>query len=103
MVIYNKLVRDKIPQIIENDRRTCDIRVLDDTEMIETLVNKLKEEVTEFEADNNLEELADILEVVYELAKRLGFNKSNLEDERLVKRRERGGFENNMFLKSVEY
>lgn len=103
MVVYNKLVRDKIPEIIEDDRRICDIRVLNDTEMVEALTNKLKEEVAEFEDDNNLEELADILEVVYELTKRLGYNKTNLEDERLIKRRERGGFENNLLLKSVEY
>lgn len=68
MIVYNKLVRDKIPQIIEASGKQAEIRVLDDTEYIKVLNIKLQEELDEFikaEEDEQITELADLVEVVY--------------------------------------
>ena len=65
MKIYNKLVRDKITDIIETDGRIAKYRILDDNEYRQELNKKLQEEVKEYLEDNNVEELADIVEVIY--------------------------------------
>jgi predicted house-cleaning noncanonical NTP pyrophosphatase (MazG superfamily) len=62
--IYNKLVRDKIPEIIDSSGKTCTTEVLDDEEYIRFLDAKLDEELTEYHKDQNIEELADLLEVI---------------------------------------
>ena len=64
MKVYNKLVRDKIPEIIEADGKTCKTKILSDEEYIAALETKLNEEVAEYQADKNLEEMADVLEAV---------------------------------------
>lgn len=64
MKVYNKLVRDKIPEIIDADKKTCKTRILSKEEYIAALEDKLNEEVAEYQADKNLEEMADILEVL---------------------------------------
>ena len=65
MKIYNKLVRDKITDIIEADGRIAKYRILDENEYRRELNKKLQEEVKEYLEDNNVEELADIVEVIY--------------------------------------
>ena len=68
--VYNKLVRDKIPEIISNKGETPVTRVLKDDEYKKSLEEKLFEEykeVIEGEGDDRLEELADLLEVVKSL------------------------------------
>ena len=65
MKVYNKLVRDKIPEIISKDNRKAITKILNDEEYLNELNKKLKEEVNEYFEDNNLEELADIVEVIY--------------------------------------
>ena len=65
MKVYNKLVRDKIPDIIKAEGRTVKTRVLNDEEYRVELNKKLQEEVKEYLDDNNVEELADIVEVIY--------------------------------------
>ena len=103
MKIYNKLVRDKIPQIIEEDGRKCDVRTADRKEHYELLEAKLKEEVKEFLEDKNLEELADVMEVLYGLADNLGYSEEELNRKRIEKREKRGGFkEGIVLLKSYE-
>ncbi len=67
MKVYNKLVRDKITDIIESDGRIAKYRILDNNEYRKELNSKLQEEVKEYLDDNNVEELADIVEVVYEI------------------------------------
>ncbi|SMC16446.1 Predicted house-cleaning noncanonical NTP pyrophosphatase, all-alpha NTP-PPase (MazG) superfamily [Clostridium acidisoli DSM 12555] len=101
MKIYNKLVRDKIPQIIEGDGKKCDIRIASKGEQAELLENKLQEEVNEFIEDKNIEELADIMEVLFGLAKNLGFSEKELIKKRDEKKDERGGFEEGIVLKKV--
>lgn len=96
--IHNKLVRDMIPQIIERDGRVALTRILDQREYLTQLNNKLIEEAEEFVKEGSLEELADILEVIYALAKELGASVSDLEKLRMRKRNERGGFESKILL-----
>ena len=68
-ITYNKLVRDRIPEIIQDSGKTCEIEVLDDKTYLEMLDEKLTEELNEYCESHNIEELADLLEVVYATAK----------------------------------
>ena len=101
-MVYNKLVRDQIPTIIEAQGECPHIRVLDEEEYARLLEEKLDEEVGEFHRDRNLEELADILEVVYALAENLGHSREELLEAYQVKHAERGGFRERVFLISKE-
>ena len=98
MIAYNKLVRDKIPRLIEAQGERPVLRVLEDGEYAACLEAKLDEEVAEFHRDRNLEELADILEVVYALAEQLGSNKEELLAVCREKHDRRGGFSERIFL-----
>ena len=66
---YNKLIRDRIPEIIEASGKTCVTEVLSDEEYLKMIDAKLDEELAEYHKDENLEELADLLEVIYAAAK----------------------------------
>lgn len=102
MKVYNKLVRDKIPQVIEEDGRRCETSIVSKEQLLPLLEEKLKEEVNEFMQDRNLEELADIMEVVFGLAENLGYSEEDLLKKREEKKEERGGFKEGVFLKTVE-
>ena len=102
MTVYNKLVRDKIPEMIRAQGETPHIRILEDEEYTAHLEAKLDEEVGEFHRDRNLEELADILEVVYALAEDLGHTIPELETVYNLKHEARGGFRGRIFLISKE-
>ena len=102
MKIYNKLVRDKIPEIIEADGKSCRTRILSEKEYIVALESKLNEEVAEYQEDKNLEEMADILEVLQAICIARGYTLKELEELREKKASERGGFERKIFLESVE-
>ncbi|EHQ36177.1 nucleoside triphosphate pyrophosphohydrolase [Methanoplanus limicola] len=93
-----KAVRDKIPEIIRNSGEECQTKVLSDEDFYEVMKEKLTEEVEEYLADPCPEELADIIEVIYRLAAHEGISVEELEEVRLRKRKERGGFEGNVFL-----
>ncbi len=95
---FHKLVRDKIPAIIEAQGEHANIRILDDTQYRRALEAKLDEEVAEFHTDKSLEELADILEVVYALTEAGGHTKQALFDACDRKREARGGFAERIFL-----
>ena len=97
-MVYNKLVRDKIPQIIESNGEKPNIRILGQEEYTHALESKLDEEVMEFHKEKNLEELADILEVVYALAEDLGASTNDLEKVYRNKHEKRGGFRERIFL-----
>jgi len=101
MKIYNKLVRDKIPQVIEADGKKYDIRIADKKEHYELLETKLNEEVKEFLEDKNLDELADIMEVLYGLADNMGYSEEDLNKRRIEKREKRGGFKEGIVLERV--
>ena len=95
---YNKAIRDKIPEIIQKDGYSCNVKTLSDGEFLEHLEKKISEEVAEYQNDKNPEELADILEVIYRIAQLKGVSKEELEKIRINKIDERGGFEKNLFL-----
>ena len=95
---YNKAIRDKIPEIIQKDGHSCNVKTLSDDDFLEHLEKKISEEVAEYQNDKNLEELADILEVIYRIAQLKGVSKEELEKIRIKKLDERGGFNKNLFL-----
>ena len=87
---FNKLVRDKIPDIIKNNGEIAITRILEDSEYIEELNIKLKEEVNEYLADNNVEEIADIVEVLIAILKYKNIDYSEFENVRKEKVEKRG-------------
>lgn len=101
VITYNKLVRDRIPEIIEKDGKTCKTEILSGDEYIKMIDAKLDEELAEYHKDQNIEELADLLEVIYAAAVARGYSIDDLEFERRKKADERGGFAKKIFLKSV--
>ena len=99
--VHNKLVRDRIPNIIANDRKTAKIREIDGAELKRALVEKLSEEGEEYLEAMNSEELADILEVIHALIESAGSTIEEIERIREIKKEERGGFSKGYFLESV--
>lgn len=98
---YNKLVRDKIPEIIEKSGKKAITRTLTDEEFKEYLEKKLDEEVAEFHESKSMEELCDILEVVYALSSAHGVLFDVILG-RAKKEQERGGFTQKILLIGVE-
>ena len=101
MKIYNKLVRDLIPEVIKTDGKACEIEIAKDEEKTELLEAKLMEEVNEYLQDKNLEELADVMEVLFGLAHNLGYSEEDLLNKRTEKLKARGGFKEGIVLKKV--
>ena len=101
-MVYNKLVRDNIPDIIRKQGENPCTRILDAEDYTHALEQKLDEETAEFHRDKNLEELADILEVVYALAENMGCTKEDLHRVYDKKHEDRGGFRERIFLISKE-
>ncbi len=101
MIQYNKLVRDRIPQIIEASGKTCTLEVLDQDAFLQMLDAKLDEELAEYHKDQNIEELADLLEVIRAAAVARGYTLEELERVRAEKAAKRGGFEKRILLKEV--
>jgi predicted house-cleaning noncanonical NTP pyrophosphatase (MazG superfamily) len=96
--LYNKAIRDKIPEIIEDKGEQCEVRRLTDTEFLPELEKKLHEELAEYEQNKSPEELADILEVVYRIGELRGISREKMETIRKKKVEERGTFQENLFL-----
>ena len=101
IVEYNKLVRDRIPEIIEASRKTCKTEVLSDDEYLKMIDAKLDEELAEYHKEQNIEELADLVEVIYAATKARGYTLEELEQVRAEKAAKRGGFEKKLLLKEV--
>ena len=102
MKIYNKLVRDKITDIIEADGRIAKYRILDENEYRQELNKKLQEEVKEYLEDNNVEELADIVEVIYGILNSMNVSIKEFEKIRINKQEKRGAFEKKIYLEEAE-
>lgn len=102
MKTFNKLVRDKIPEIIEADGRNCKTHILTDEEYLIGLEEKLNEEVAEYQKDKNLEEMADVLEVLQAICIARGYSLEELEALRKKKANDRGGFSKKIFLESTD-
>ena len=101
MKTYNKLVRDKIPEIIKASDKSFDIHYAKKEEILPLLETKLNEEVSEYLEAKNLEELADVMEVLFGLANALGYCEEDLMRKRNEKKDERGGFEKGIILEKV--
>ncbi len=102
MKSYNKLVRDRIPEIIKEAGKTPITKILPEEEMENHLIQKLEEEIQEFKETRDFEELADLLEVIEALAKLRGEEMYTLERVKTDKKAERGGFEERILLERVE-
>ena len=100
-IIYDKLVRDKIPKIIEKSGKHCKIEILSDEKYLEMIDKKLNEELAEYHEDQNIEELADLLEVIYAATKARGYSIEELEKVRVEKVEKRGGFDKKILLIKV--
>ncbi len=97
-MIYNKLVRDRIPEIIRSKGGTCETRILSDEEYVQKLDQKLGEELAEYLASHDPEELADLLEVMFACATTQGLCPADLEAIRAKKAEQRGGFGDKILL-----
>lgn len=95
-----KLVRDRIPEIIEASGRSANVRVLDDDEYDAALLDKLVEEVEELRAatpSERLEEAADVYEVLLAIVTRLGTDSNGLSLAATQKRESRGAFDRRLW------
>lgn len=98
---YHKLVRDKIPEIIEHQGKTCVTEILPQADYILLAEEKLSEELSEYQESKSLEELADLLEVMEAVTLARGYTWEELLAVRDEKREKRGGFQNRILLKEV--
>lgn len=99
---YHKLVRDRIPEIIETSGKTCVYETLSDEAYVHLLDEKLNEELEEYQGSKSLEELADLLEVIRAVVKARGWTLEELEQVRAEKAAKRGGFVRKILLKEVQ-
>ncbi|WP_312474682.1 nucleoside triphosphate pyrophosphohydrolase [Neobacillus sp.] len=106
MPIYNKLVRDKIPKIIESTGKECSTKILNHDEYIKSLQKKSFEELDEYinsrNNDEAIEELADLLEIIHSLAEYHGVSYTEVDEVRKRKLETRGGFKERIYLIEVE-
>lgn len=101
---YNKLVRDKIPNIIEENGGSPIIKILNESDYKIELENKLYEEykeVIEASGDDRIEELADMLEVIKSLASLENKNLNDIIDIANKKKEKRGAFDKKIYLEKV--
>ena len=101
-ITYHKLVRDRIPEIIEQSGKTCTYSILTDEEYLEHLDKKLNEELAEYQESKSMEELADLLEVMRAVAVARGSSPEKVEHIRKEKAEKRGGFEKRILLEEVQ-
>ncbi len=101
MKVYDKLVRDRIPEIIESSGNKCEIEVVSDEVALEYLYKKLNEEVSELLEDKNLDEIADVMEVLFAIGSKYGYSEEDVLNRRNKKKYTRGSFEDNLILKKT--
>lgn len=100
-ISYDKLVRDRIPEIIAASGKQCITEILSEEQYLKKLDAKLDEELAEYHQDPNIEELADLLEVIRAAAIARGYSVDELERVRAEKAAKRGGFEKRILLREV--
>jgi predicted house-cleaning noncanonical NTP pyrophosphatase (MazG superfamily) len=102
-LIYNKLIRDQIPKVIEQSGRFSSIGILDNSAFIEALRLKIVEESHElFHADTQekiLNESADLLELIATILKQYGIPSEEVFARQAEKRQESGGFDQQLLLR----
>ncbi len=100
---YNKLVRDRIPEEINNEKgRKCKYRVLNDEEYLKELNKKVLEEANEFVEENSIEELGDLMEVINAIMILKGYNNEQIIKSMETKRNKKGAFKCKIFLEYVD-
>ena len=99
---YNKLIRDNNVKLMEDKGCKVCYEILDDKRYGEELDKKLKEEVIEFLESYNIEEMADIIEVIYAIMEYRGTTINDVEKIRIEKRERKGAFKKRIFLKTVD-
>lgn len=99
--VYNKLVRDRIPEIIEASGKACLTAVLSEEAYLHMLDQKLNEELAEYQESKSIEELADLIEVIAAAAKARGCSWDRLMKIRDKKLHQRGGFDQKILLLEV--
>lgn len=102
MKIFNKLVRDKIPAIINANGESCETRILDDMQYLKELNTKLQEEMREYLESGEIEELADLEEVLRAILDVKGCTYEEFETIRNKKVEKRGAFHDKIFLISTD-
>jgi predicted house-cleaning noncanonical NTP pyrophosphatase (MazG superfamily) len=98
MKVYDKLIRDKIPEVLESLNKNYAVKIVEGEELLPYLKAKLFEETGEFSKEPSVEELADILEVIEALAVSLGSNLTEVLEAKAKKQAERGGFTKGLIL-----
>lgn len=99
--IYNKLVRDKILDIISESGKKSTFHIAGEEEYSVLLEEKLNEELDEFSLTPTAEEAADIIQVVYALFENKGLSLQEIEQVRIAKEQKRGGFKRRIILETV--
>lgn len=99
---YNKLVRDRIPEIIKSQGKTCEIEILDDEAYLKALEDKLLEEVKEYHENPSIEELADIFTVIRWITEARGYEWSDVMHKFFDKAHQRGAFNHKILLEWVD-
>lgn len=99
---YNKLVRDKIPAIIEESGRSCDYKILDDTAVKKALQEKLVEKAAVFAEKPSEDELSDIYEVLLAITQKFDYEPMHIDYLKLQNKERKGSYSGNTFLISVE-
>lgn len=101
--IYNKLVRDKIPHQINNEQgRKANYKILSDEQYIKELDKKLFEEAHEFIEEYSVEELGDLMEVIFTIMEIKNISMQQVEETRKIKENKKGGFKDKIYLIDVE-
>ena len=101
VIRYHKLVRDRIPEIIEAAGKKCVCSILPDEDYLALLDEKLNEELAEYQQSKSMEELADLIEVIRAVAAARGSSMEEVEAIRREKAAKRGGFEKKILLSEV--
>ena len=102
MVEYNKLIRDRIPEIIKESGKACEVETLSETEYEKHLNQKLGEELEEYLFSQEVEELADLEEVLRAILDLKGISYEEFEQIRREKAEKRGAFKKRLLLKKVD-
>lgn len=101
MKIHDKLVRDRIPEIIRDSGKIPLCETLSDEQYLDALEQKLLEEAQEYRQIPCMEEMADLLEVIEAICRARGFETETLQNIKKEKARKRGAFEKRIFLHAV--
>lgn len=100
---YNKLVRDKIPEIIKKSGSKCTYHIAEnDSEYLEKLHEKLQEEILEFKTKPSVDEFIDVMQVLESISNFYNFHIDMIKDEKKYKKSKRGGFEKRIILESTD-